>query len=466
MTFFLNHNLWFFKNFLKPNYLVFLKEGEGEVEIENGAGALEKEFLSDVESGLTKVISEKSDGEEKLRGVLESLQAKYGEKWYCYLEEAWERLREIFGIKTSEPKEGLLSLLVQKDGISPEILRRLFSEAVKAVIDETRRKEAEKLLPLDPLTGLYRKKYFLKKLEETIVQAEREGRERGKRGEGDRRKEKISRETFGLIIVDIDFFKVFNDSFGYEFGDRVLQFLARTLEEVKRENDLATRYGGEEFVLLVYTENLGETRKIAERLQEKIRKSGLSDEKDEKRKEHQIKVSLGVIQYAPGDTKESLQERLFQTLHQTKHAGRDRITDEKELEVKKNVDQESGAMEALYLRGGVSNFVLVRLEVQETFRGKLKRLLGSKKKEDLPEKAKEILSGSLRICQGHDELLPGLENENSLILSLRNCPEEIFSTVILERLNRAGAKEGIRFVFQVSSGIIHSSKKVDDQRKR
>ena len=98
----------------------------------------------------------------------------------------------------------------------------------------------------DDLTGLYNRRYFNERLSDELERAKRYNKE------------------LSLIMIDIDFFKKINDTYGHPVGDTVLQWFAKTLNEKFRHNDVVARYGGEEFAILLLETNRGQAAKIAE----------------------------------------------------------------------------------------------------------------------------------------------------------------------------------------------------------
>ena len=100
----------------------------------------------------------------------------------------------------------------------------------------------------DAKTGLYNHAYFTQRLEQEIAHAIRHG------------------AKVGLIMLDIDHFKKFNDTWGHLAGDEVLNALARTLQRTVRTEDVASRFGGEEFCILAIECNASELREMAERI--------------------------------------------------------------------------------------------------------------------------------------------------------------------------------------------------------
>jgi len=104
----------------------------------------------------------------------------------------------------------------------------------------------------DPLTGLYNRRYFMDAIRREIAISERRD------------------SCFGLISFDVDKFKTFNDNHGHDAGDMVLRAIGAKMEEVLNAGEIACRFGGEEFVVLVPAANLAETTALAERLRDAI----------------------------------------------------------------------------------------------------------------------------------------------------------------------------------------------------
>jgi diguanylate cyclase (GGDEF)-like protein len=127
-----------------------------------------------------------------------------------------------------------------------------------------------------------------------------------------------------VVMMDIDHFKKFNDTYGHSCGDAVLKQVAKIVQSVVRSNDLAARYGGEEFVVLLPETSLHDAALIAERIRESIQDfvleyEGLS---------LSITISLGVAQYDPSRdiTGKSVIDRADRALYMSKSAGRNRVS--------------------------------------------------------------------------------------------------------------------------------------------
>lgn len=166
----------------------------------------------------------------------------------------------------------------------------------------TRKKVEEELQQLaitDPLTGIYNRRMFHQLLGGEI--------------ERDRR----YRSGLGLILCDLDHFKVINDTFGHDAGDKVLQAFAATTRKHLRDSDILARWGGEEFIILIPQTNPEKIRAIAEKLLEETGKISLPPV------DH-FTGSFGVTVFYGEDTIESFIKRADDALYLAKRNGRNR----------------------------------------------------------------------------------------------------------------------------------------------
>jgi len=174
-------------------------------------------------------------------------------------------------------------------------------------LDDVRRESL-----LDPLTKIANRKSLDDGLDTAIAEAS------------------SSREPLSLILVDIDHFKNFNDTYGHQTGDQVLRLVAMTLKSNIKGKDLAARYGGEEFVaVLPYTDIEGAVI-IADNIRRAIQAKELL-KRSTNEKLGRITASFGVATFRPSDTAASLIERADRCLYAAKHAGRNRVIHEHEL---------------------------------------------------------------------------------------------------------------------------------------
>ncbi len=123
-----------------------------------------------------------------------------------------------------------------------------------------------------------------------------------------------------LLVIDIDHFKLLNDSYGHRYGDDVLRTVAHTLNDTIRRSDALYRYGGEEFVIVAsHTRPLG-----AQQLAERLRCNVASISAVGGRPLH-VTVSIGVAGLQPGESPEALFQRADRALYRAKANGRNRV---------------------------------------------------------------------------------------------------------------------------------------------
>lgn len=200
------------------------------------------------------------------------------------------------GLGTTFSLASFLSILQKKN---------IRLEESKQVIEEDKRKLHE-LSIKDPLTDIFNRRHFEKLLRSEFRRA--------------------GRYHFPLscIMLDIDHFKSFNDTYGHQFGDEVLKEVAGLLRNLTREVDVVARYGGEEFIVILPETDSKGALALAERI-----RSGLAGKQHAcKGKELTITVSLGVSTMKPGSEDINEQKFVFQAdqaLYQAKGAGRNRV---------------------------------------------------------------------------------------------------------------------------------------------
>jgi diguanylate cyclase (GGDEF)-like protein len=156
----------------------------------------------------------------------------------------------------------------------------------------------------DTLTGLYNRHFLAETLDREFARASRE------------------HHPIGLLMIDIDHFKVINDTFGHKAGDDVLRkFGEETLSHIRQE-DVAFRYGGEEFLILLPRASLNDARVRADNLRVLIEDLNFQIED----KIGQITVSVGVAEYpSNGNTPDEVLNKADEALYAAKRAGRNRV---------------------------------------------------------------------------------------------------------------------------------------------
>lgn len=163
----------------------------------------------------------------------------------------------------------------------------------------------ERLATYDPLTGIANHRAMQDFLQRRLAEAERHG------------------EELGVIMIDVDHFRSFNEEEGHDAGDAVLKMVVGVLADSIRPYDLAARYGGEEFTVIMPTLGLDGTMRVAERIREKIER--LEYVTASGRTRH-VSASLGCAVF-PGTARDSasLLRAADQALFQAKRNGRNRV---------------------------------------------------------------------------------------------------------------------------------------------
>ena len=158
----------------------------------------------------------------------------------------------------------------------------------------------------DAMTGLHNYRYFELRLKEEIARARREG------------------THISLLILDVDYFKNYNDTLGHPAGDEVLRKVGKILQSSVRDNDIVARYGGEEFAIILSGAEKNGAVKLAERIREKVEEAAFY--KEEIQPNNKLTISLGVATF-PDDAlnEEELVHNADKALYQAKNAGRNKV---------------------------------------------------------------------------------------------------------------------------------------------
>ena len=159
----------------------------------------------------------------------------------------------------------------------------------------------------DALTNLANRKAFDQRLEALINNDEEE-----------------NNPVFSTVIADIDFFKKFNDTYGHLVGDKVLKYVSKIIKSCVKGKDLAARFGGEEFTLLLPDTDIKGAEIVAEQLRVAIAGKHLID-KSVNEDYGKVTISLGVSQYKSGEKPAELLERADKALYKAKENGRNRV---------------------------------------------------------------------------------------------------------------------------------------------
>jgi diguanylate cyclase (GGDEF)-like protein/PAS domain S-box-containing protein len=134
---------------------------------------------------------------------------------------------------------------------------------------------------------------------------------------------------FGVLVADVDHFKLVNDRYGHNVGDEALKVIARTFADNARQGDQVIRWGGEEFVILIASADAATLAATAERFRMLVTRTRLLAD----RRHVPLSISLGGTIVAPGDSAELIIRRADALLYESKSGGRNRATLDVDLEV-------------------------------------------------------------------------------------------------------------------------------------
>ena len=138
-------------------------------------------------------------------------------------------------------------------------------------------------------------------------------------------------EPLSILMIDIDHFKQFNDTYGHQVGDQVLRLVAKVLQENVRECDFAARYGGEELIAVLRDTDLAACTEVAERIRRRISEARLT-RRTTGQAISSITVSIGVAQFRLAESAEAMIERCDRGLYEAKRLGRNRTVTENDIE--------------------------------------------------------------------------------------------------------------------------------------
>lgn len=160
----------------------------------------------------------------------------------------------------------------------------------------------EKLINFDPLTGIYNRRYFNEHVEVEFGRAKRYGL------------------SFSIAMCDLDYFKVINDTYGHEGGDKILVFFANLLKEAMRKEDICVRFGGDEFVILMPQVDIDAALIALQRIHEMYTKS------DPLGNGVNVAASFGIASYTHQKNWQELMANADEALYRAKEKGRNCVS--------------------------------------------------------------------------------------------------------------------------------------------
>jgi two-component system cell cycle response regulator len=281
------------------------------------ARTLAAEHDVDVESDPQEALFHAAEGGYDVLMVSLGLQNFDGLR-VCSQVRSLERTRNLPLLIVAEPEDNPKVLRGLEIGVNDYLIRPIDkNEMLARVRTQVRRKRYTERLRdnvqlsiemavTDSLTGLHNRRYMESHLGALVEQAAARGK------------------PLAALVLDIDFFKAINDTYGHDAGDDVLREFAVRVRKSIRGIDLACRYGGEEFVIVMPETDMGVASMVAERLRRRvagepfpIRDSGEGIE---------VTISIGLAALAgPHDTATAILKRADQALYRAKRDGRNRV---------------------------------------------------------------------------------------------------------------------------------------------
>ena len=206
-----------------------------------------------------------------------------------------------FFMKAAKQEEELSSRILDRHMVLKEAFENV--ESVNQELEQTN-KQLERIARYDTLSGLLNRASLFTTMDAEIERALR------------------TKTRLSGIMIDIDDFKMINDTYGHLHGDRVIAEIGRRLKSMLRKYDLAGRYGGEEFFVILPNTALQQAYLIAERFRIRMAENPFRFSKDDV----VVTASFGIGEYRPSETRESWVSRCDSQLYRSKATGRNRVS--------------------------------------------------------------------------------------------------------------------------------------------
>ena len=233
-----------------------------------------------------------------------------------YVNHAFRRGNNVLHVAQTGLKDGLLfrlgvakTVMEEEDAGGPETFEGLSEQELMA-LRATAQAEGRELagdIGQDPLTGLYNRRHFVRVLEQLFAESQRYGHD------------------LSCVMIDLDGYKQLNDGYGHQVGDQLLVMAGKVIAANMRRMDVAARYGGDEFILLLPHAMGDEAAQVADRIRFEYRQASSTL----LRAEHGgVTMSIGVAssRQVGAASSEQLLARADAALYKAKEAGRNRVT--------------------------------------------------------------------------------------------------------------------------------------------
>ena len=284
---------------------------------ERVASLLSAEHEVDVEADPHEALFHAAEADYDLMIVSLGLECFDGLR-LCSQVRSLDRTRNMPILVIAEPEDNARLLRGLEIGINDYLVRPIDkNEMLARVRTQVRKKRFSMRLRdnvqmsiemaiTDGLTGLHNRRYMESHLTALVEQAHARGK------------------PLSLLVIDIDFFKAINDSHGHDAGDDVLREFAIRLKKSTRGIDLACRYGGEEFVIVMPETDMAVAAVVAERIRRRIATDPFAVSHGAKAIPVTISIGLAALN-APTDTAAAIVKRADQALYRAKRDGRNRV---------------------------------------------------------------------------------------------------------------------------------------------
>lgn len=280
-------------------------------------GALVGQHVVDIESNPQEALFRLAEGKYDLL-LLNLDLAEFDALRLCGQVRSLERTRHLPILLTTEPGDQARLLRGLDLGANDYIVRPIDkNELVARVRSQIKRKRyterlrdsvqiSMELAVTDPLTGLYNRRYMEGHVGTLVDRSAARGK------------------SLSVLLLDIDYFKSINDTWGHDAGDDVLRDFSDRLRACIRGIDLACRYGGEEFVVVMPDTDIGVATMVAERIRRRVAGDPFPIQRGDKAIE--VTISIGIAaRSTPEDTAALILKRADEALYRAKRDGRNRV---------------------------------------------------------------------------------------------------------------------------------------------
>jgi diguanylate cyclase len=301
------YELWFRYYQGDPEILQAINQSQGALD-EVTCHKIYKRYLSDTsrDDAVRKISDQIQQAVADMVGMLTSakqMTSEYGDSMGDMGEriahaDSIEDLSEIVSVIVEDTKK-----MVQKN---KNLELQLMNSSQQVSDLRQNLDHVKKEAMMDGLTGLSNRKAFDKMIHDCVEDAGATGL------------------PLVLLMLDIDHFKRFNDTFGHQTGDQVLRLVARTLTDGIKGRDIAARYGGEEFAIVLPETPLQAGVRVSESLRKSVEGKEVVNKASQKHL-GQITLSIGVAEYFPGESISDFISRADAALYEAKNQGRNRV---------------------------------------------------------------------------------------------------------------------------------------------